>query len=76
MNRFLLPLGLFALLVVVLVVGIRRAPEKTVIQSVLIGKSAPAFRLAELGATGQSVDSHQLTGRWYVLNVWGTWCFE
>lgn len=76
MNRFLLPIGVFALLVVVLAIGIKRAPEKGVIQSVLIGKPAPAFRLPELGAPGQSVDSRSLAGRWYVLNVWGTWCFE
>jgi cytochrome c biogenesis protein CcmG, thiol:disulfide interchange protein DsbE len=76
MNRFLLPIGIFALLVVVLAIGIKRAPEKGVIQSVLIGKPAPAFRLPELGVPGQSVDSRALAGRWYVLNVWGTWCFE
>ena len=22
------------------------------------------------------VDSKQFAGRWYVLNVWGTWCYE
>lgn len=76
MNRFLLPIGAFALLVVVLAVGIKRAPDKAVIQSVLIGKPAPAFHLGELGATGRSVDSRSLAGRWYALNVWGTWCFE
>lgn len=71
-----MPMLAFALLVVVLAVGIKRAPEKAIIKSVLIGRPAPAFRLAELGAVGQSVDSRGLAGRWYVLNVWGTWCVE
>lgn len=75
MNRFLLPAGLFALLVVVLFVGIQRAPQKNVIPSALIGKPAPAIRLPLLGGEG-SFDSSSLRGRWWVLNVWGTWCPE
>lgn len=75
MKRFLLPLGLFALLVVVLAVGIQRAPEKSVIPSALIGRPAPAFVLPTLGNTG-SFDSASMRGGWYLLNVWGTWCAE
>ena len=45
MNRFLMPLGAFALLVVVLAIGIKRSPDKGIIQSVLINKPAPAFNL-------------------------------
>jgi cytochrome c biogenesis protein CcmG/thiol:disulfide interchange protein DsbE len=75
MNRFLLPIGAFALLVVVLAVGIGRAPQKSVIQSVLIGKPAPAYVLPQVGQDG-SFDSSSMKGRWYALNVWGTWCVE
>lgn len=75
MNRFLLPGGVFVLLVVLLFIGIQRAPQKTVIPSALLGKSAPAFTLPVLGSS-ESFDSVSLRGRWYLLNVWGTWCAE
>lgn len=74
MNRFLLPAGIFALLVAVLFVGVQRSPQKSVIPSALIGKPAPAIRLPTLG--GGEFDSAALRGRWWVLNVWGTWCPE
>jgi len=76
MTRFLLPIGLFALLVVVLAIGIQRAPQKNVIQSALLGKPAPVFSLPELGAPGVMFDSQAYAGRWWILNVWGTWCVE
>ena len=76
MTRFLLPVGLFALLVVVLAVGIQRAPQKSVIPSALLGKPAPAFSLPELGSPGVMFDSQAYAGRWWILNVWGTWCVE
>lgn len=76
MNRFLLPLGAFALLVVVLAIGIRHAPQKDIIASPLIGKLAPAFSLPELSDATRTVRSTDLRGRWYLFNVWGTWCYE
>src|SRR5580704_13149189 len=76
MNRFLLPLGLFALLVFVLAVGIRHSPEKGLIASPLLGKPAPAFALPALLEPARTVDSQQLKGHWYLINVWGTWCSE
>lgn len=75
MNRYVLPIGLFALLVVVLAIGIGRAPEKSIIKSVLLDKPAPQFVLPQLGDAAP-FDSRSLQGRWYVLNVWGTWCAE
>jgi cytochrome c biogenesis protein CcmG/thiol:disulfide interchange protein DsbE len=75
MNRFLLPVVLFGLLVALLFVGIQRAPQKNIIASALIGKPAPVFRVPLLGSDG-TFDSTSLRGRWYVLNVWGTWCPE
>lgn len=75
MNRFLLPAGLFALLVAVLFIGIQRAPQKTVIPSALVGKPAPAFQAQQLVGEGR-FDPSSLRGRWWVMNVWGTWCPE
>ena len=75
MSRFLLPMGAFALLVIVLAIGIGRAPQKSVIQSALLGRPAPQFVLPQLGSP-EHFDSRQLRGQWFLLNVWGTWCAE
>lgn len=76
MNRSLLPLVLFALIAVVLAIGIRHAPQKGTIDSPLIGRSAPGFSLPSLTDAQHLVSSNDLKDRWYVLNVWGTWCVE
>ncbi len=75
MNRFILPLGAFVLLAGVLAVGIKHAPENGVIKSPLIGKAAPQFNLPYLEDPSRSLSSNELKGRWYVVNVWGTWCY-
>jgi len=75
MNRFTIPLVAFALLVVVLAVGIRQSPDKDLIPSPLIGKPAPDFSLPSLTDPGQRVSSTQLRGHWFIFNVWGTWCY-
>jgi cytochrome c biogenesis protein CcmG, thiol:disulfide interchange protein DsbE len=74
--RFLLPLGAFALLVVVLIVGLRHAPEKSIIPSPLMGKSAPQFSLHNLFDGQDQVNTGALRGHWTLVNVWGTWCGE
>jgi cytochrome c biogenesis protein CcmG/thiol:disulfide interchange protein DsbE len=76
MNRYFVPLGVFALLAVVLAIGIRHAPEKGIIASPLLGKPAPQFSLPELSQPTHQVRSADLKGRWYLFNVWGTWCGE
>jgi len=76
MNRFILPLGIFALLAIVLAIGIKRSPEKGIIPSPLIGKAAPQFTLPVLADSSRTLSSADLKGRWYVFNVWGTWCYE
>ena len=75
-TRFLLPLGLFALLAVVLTIGIFRSKDKGIIVSPLLGKPAPQFALPDLLVPGRTVRTEELKGRWYLLNVWGTWCGE
>lgn len=76
MNRFLIPLAGFAALVVVLAVGIKHSPDLGTIKSPLIGKPAPEFTLPSLREGEAPVSSSALKGRWAVVNVWGTWCFE
>jgi cytochrome c biogenesis protein CcmG, thiol:disulfide interchange protein DsbE len=73
-NRFLLPMAVFVPLVVILAIGIRHAPEKDIIASPLIGKPAPDFSLPELADPSRTVHAAELKGRWYLFNVWGTWC--
>ena len=78
MKRFLLPLGVFALIVMVLAFGIYNAPKNgsKVIVSPLLGKSAPEFTLPKLLAAGQQYEGKSLVGGWHLVNVWGTWCGE
>jgi cytochrome c biogenesis protein CcmG/thiol:disulfide interchange protein DsbE len=76
LTRFIVPLGCFALLVVVLAIGIRHAPEKGTLVSPLIGKPAPAFELPQLTDSARRFSSKELHGHPYLLNVWATWCAE
>ncbi|HTT06879.1 MAG TPA: DsbE family thiol:disulfide interchange protein [Steroidobacteraceae bacterium] len=72
--RFLLPLGLFAALLVVLFVGLVHSPEKNIIPSPLVGKAAPQFSIPNLVSGGTPVSSAALRGHWSLVNVWGSWC--
>lgn len=73
MNRFLIPGLVFLLLAGVLYIGVVRSPNKSTMQSALLGKPAPDFDLPVLDGTAR-VSKAQLLGRPYVINVWGTWC--
>lgn len=75
-NRFVLPLGAFVLLAVVLAIGVKHSPQNSVIKSVLIGHPAPEFTLPSLTDPTHPVSSKALLGKPYVLNVWATWCRE
>jgi cytochrome c biogenesis protein CcmG, thiol:disulfide interchange protein DsbE len=72
--RFIIPLAVFGLLVVVFAIGIKQSPDKDLIPSPLIGKPAPEFSLPNLTDPSRRVSSDQLHGHWYLFNVWGTWC--
>jgi len=74
LTKFLLPLGIFVLLAVVLAIGIHHSPDKGIIKSPLLGKAAPVFALPNLTDPAREVRSADLKGRWYLFNVWGTWC--
>jgi len=72
MARYLLPLGIFAVIAAFLAVGLGLNPRE--IPSPLIDRPAPGFRLPDLHAKDQMVDVSELKGRVWLLNVWGTWC--
>jgi cytochrome c biogenesis protein CcmG/thiol:disulfide interchange protein DsbE len=73
-GRFLIPLGLFGVLIVIFAIGIKDSPDKDIIPSPLIGRAAPSFSLPSLTDPTRRVSSAQLRGHWYLFNVWGTWC--
>jgi cytochrome c biogenesis protein CcmG/thiol:disulfide interchange protein DsbE len=72
MTRFLIPVCVFGLLVVVFAIGLTRDPS--IVPSPFIGKPAPAFDLSRLGAPDERITDADLRGHISVLNVWATWC--
>jgi len=73
--RFLVPLGVFAALVVVLAVGINHSHEVGVLKSPLVGHQIPDWELPMLTEPAKTLGSRELKGQWYVLNYWGSWCY-
>ena len=72
MNRFLLPLGIFIVLVAFLAIGLNLNPRE--VPSPLIGKPAPAFALPQLHKPEASFSPKDLQGKVWLLNVWASWC--
>ena len=74
MNSRVLPLVAFALLVVLLVVGLKIADKKTLIPSPLVDKPAPEFNLPVLGSPEQRMTKASFIGTPYLVNFWASWC--
>ncbi len=72
MSRFIVPLVVFGLMVVVFWLGLGRDPS--VVPSPLIGKTAPSFSLPRLDDPSQMLGDEVLRGQISLVNVWGTWC--
>src|SRR5690606_9503121 len=72
MMRYLLPLGIFAVLAAFLWVGLGLNPRE--VPSPFIGKPAPAFELAQLHDAGAKFSPQQMRGKVWLLNVWASWC--
>lgn len=72
MGRYLIPLGIFIVLVGFLAVGLNLNPRE--VPSPLIGKPAPAFSLPVLDESGKSIARDDLRGKVWLLNVWASWC--
>lgn len=72
MNRFLLPLGLFAVLVAFLAVGLTLNPRE--VPSPLVGKPVPPFTLTQLEQPGLAFSQKDMLGQVWLLNVWASWC--
>lgn len=72
MKKFLLPLAIFAALVVFLAIGLNRNPRE--VPSPFIGKPAPAFALPQLHQPEKQLAVGDLKGKVWLLNVWASWC--
>jgi cytochrome c biogenesis protein CcmG/thiol:disulfide interchange protein DsbE len=72
MRRFLLPLGVFAVLLAFLGIGLGLKPQE--IPSPLIDKAAPAFTLPRVEDGAQRFDSKDMQGKVWLLNIWASWC--
>ena len=70
--QFLVPLGLFVVLLGFLAAGLNLNPRE--VPSPLIGKPAPAFALPRLDDPAQTIRRDDLLGKVWVLNVWASWC--
>ncbi|MDR0736404.1 MAG: DsbE family thiol:disulfide interchange protein [Zoogloeaceae bacterium] len=70
-NRYLWIFAAFALLVVLLAIGLTRDPRE--IPSPLIGKSAPEFVLPRLD-DDRPFSPKDMAGQVWLLNVWASWC--
>lgn len=72
MVRYLIPLGIFLVLVVFLAIGLGRDPHE--VPSPLINKAAPTFRLPQLKEPTQTFSAEDMRGKVWILNVWASWC--
>jgi cytochrome c biogenesis protein CcmG, thiol:disulfide interchange protein DsbE len=72
MLRYLIPLGIFLVLVVFLAIGLGRDPHE--VPSPLINKTAPTFRLPQLKEPAKTFSAEDMRGKVWVLNVWASWC--
>lgn len=71
-SRYLIPLILFAVIVLFFWRGLHTDPH--IVPSVLIGKQVPNFNYPSLSNSSQSINEKQFLGHISLLNVWATWC--
>jgi cytochrome c biogenesis protein CcmG, thiol:disulfide interchange protein DsbE len=70
--RFVIPLAIFATLLVFLWRGLSLDPRE--VPSPLIDKPAPRFALARLDDASRTIARDDMLGKVWMLNVWASWC--
>lgn len=70
--RYLIPLGIFVLLVALLAVGLTLNPRE--IPSPLIDRPVPEFKLPQLHQPDLAFSQKDMQGQVWLLNVWASWC--
>ncbi|HUE80964.1 MAG TPA: DsbE family thiol:disulfide interchange protein [Pyrinomonadaceae bacterium] len=74
MTRYVIPLGIFVVLVAFLAIGLGRDPRK--VPSPLIDKPAPDFQLTQLHDPSRTFSAAEMRGKVWLLNVWASWCIS
>jgi len=74
MIRFLAPLVVFALLVLVFIKGLDPSRDLNELPSPFLGKPAPQFELPQLKNPTARISSETYVGEMALVNVWATWC--
>ena len=72
MKSYAIPLGIFAILLVFLGVGLRLKPQE--VPSPFIGKPAPAFTLTQLEQADKTFSPQDMRGKVWLFSVWASWC--
>lgn len=72
MSRYLIPLGVFSVLVAFLAIGLTLNPRE--VPSPFINKPAPAFQLAQLHQPALQFSQKDMLGQVWLFNVWASWC--
>jgi cytochrome c biogenesis protein CcmG/thiol:disulfide interchange protein DsbE len=74
MLRFVLPVAVFAALVMVLLLALNREQPPSYVPSPLLGKDAPEFVLPRLDDPARTLRKGDLLGDVSLVNIWATWC--
>ncbi len=74
MIRYLVPLVLFVLLILVFVKGLDPERDLNELPSPFLGKPAPQFELPSLADPAKTVGSANYANEMAIVNVWATWC--
>lgn len=72
MMRFVVPLGIFILMVALFYVGLKLNPRE--VPSPFINKPAPQFTLSKLSDFQQTFTPADNLNKVWLLNVWASWC--
>ncbi|HKY01378.1 MAG TPA: DsbE family thiol:disulfide interchange protein [Burkholderiales bacterium] len=70
--KYFLPLGVLAVVVGFLFVGLQLKPRE--VPSPFIGKAAPAFQLQQLQSPDRPFQPEAMRGKVWLFNVWASWC--